>query len=163
MSAAVVSAIAALSGVGLGQLLARSAEYRKWLRSERHAAARDLLAAAEALRTYAVRQIGDRYKGTIREDSADTYVAALERLSLALEAVRTVYPAPVAALGDQLETAAHAFASVLAELEQEQGQGPSLGDTYMTARAKFTDAARRLVAPTLASRLRAALSTGTAY
>lgn len=94
MSAAIVSAIAALSGVALGQLLARSGEYRKWLRFERHATARDLLAAAEALRTHTVRQIGDRYEGTVRIDAADTYIAALERLSLALEAVWTIYPCP---------------------------------------------------------------------
>jgi len=82
--AAVISAIAELSSVGLGQLLARSAEHRQRLRSERNAATCDLLAAI-----------------------------------------------------------AHTFAS--ADSGAGAGPGTRLGDTYMMARAKLTDAACRLI------------------
>lgn len=47
VDAVAISAVAALAGVVLGQLLARGGEYGKWLRQERQGAAAELLAAGE--------------------------------------------------------------------------------------------------------------------
>jgi hypothetical protein len=169
MNAAVISAVAALGGVALGQLLARSGEYRKWLRSERHKAAAELLAAGEAMRSHLVGRIGDLYKGTVTANAGDQFLADLERLTLAAEAARTVYPATVAALAEQFEGAAHGLAGVLADVmqkeqapEKEQAPGPSPGVRYMSARSAFTEAARHLIAPTPGSRIRAAFPAGNA-
>ncbi|MBQ1020660.1 hypothetical protein KBX71_22670 [Micromonospora sp. D93] len=49
MSTPLISALAALFGVILGQLLSRSNEYNKWLRTEQHLACSRLLEASETL------------------------------------------------------------------------------------------------------------------
>lgn len=158
MNAAEISAIAALAGVALGQLLARSGEYRKWLRAERHKAAAELLAAGEAMRRHSATRIGDLYAtGTVRDGASDEYLAILERLALALEAARTVFPPPVAALAERLENAAHGLAFVPGK-KKEQAQGPTPGDMYASARAEFTGAARRLITPAPGSQARATLA-----
>jgi hypothetical protein len=151
MDAVVISAVAALAGVVLGQLLARSGEYGKWLREERHRAAAELLAAAEALRRHSAARVVGRYVGTTRDDPADEHLADLERLTLAAEAVRTVFPPTVATLADQLSDAAQELAYVGLKQRARAGE-PSPGDLYSSARAEFTGAARRLIAPTSNSR-----------
>ncbi len=145
MDAVVISAVAALAGVVLGQLLARSGEYGKWLREERHRAAAELLAAGEAIRRHSAARILDRVAGTIRDAAADEHLADLERLALAAEAVRTVFPPAVATLADLLRDTAHELAYVGFK---KQPDGPSPGDLYASARDAFTAAARRLIAPT---------------
>lgn len=70
VDAAAISAIAALAGVALGQVLARGGEYRKWLRSEQHKAAAELLAAGEAIRRHSALRLGDLYTGTVRASAA---------------------------------------------------------------------------------------------
>jgi len=96
----VISVAAALAGVVVGQLLSRSGEYRKWLRAERHRAGAELLAAGEALRRHSAGRVLAAYAGGLAaempsggvSDPAGTHLADLERLGLAVEAVRTVVP-----------------------------------------------------------------------
>ena len=145
VNAAVITAIAALAGVVLGQLLARSGEYRKWLRSERHKAAAELLAVGEAIRRHSAARIGDLYTGTVRAGGADEHLGDLERLALAVEAARTIYPPETVALIGRLEAAAHELVYVP---HKEQSQGASPGEVYASARDEFTEAVRRLIAPT---------------
>lgn len=151
MNAAEISAAAALIGVALGQLLARSGSYRKWLRAERHKAAAELLAAGEAIRKHSAGRILDAYAGTVSGDPARQHLADLERLDLALEAARTVFPAPVAAMAEQVADSARELAY---GLKHASAATSSPGDRYYAARSRFSDAARCLIAPTLGGRLR---------
>lgn len=146
MGTVVLGAVAGLAGVILGQLLARRGEDRKWLRDERHRAAAGLLAAGEALRRHSAARIVALYAGSIGDIAADEYLTDLERLGLAAEAVRTVYPPAIAALADRLHDAAQGLAYVgLAERPQAAEASP--GDLYASARDKFTAAVRRLIVP----------------
>jgi hypothetical protein len=63
----VISALAALAGVLLGGVLARNAEYRRWLRTERHKAAAELLAAGQAMQ----RNVAERFATTLPDRDAE--------------------------------------------------------------------------------------------
>lgn len=150
MNAAIISAVAALIGVALGQLLARGSENRKWLRTEQHKAAAELLATGEAIRRHRASRILDGYACTVRPDLADVYLADLERLDLALEAARTVFPADVAGLAERF---AEAVVGIARSGYDQVEKLPSPGDRYFAARSSFTKAARHLMAPTISKRL----------
>lgn len=78
-------------------------------------------------------------------------MADLERLTLAAEAARTVYPPKVAALIEQLKTAAHGLAAVM---QKDKVSGPTPGERYAAAQCAFTDAARHLIAPDMGRQMR---------
>jgi hypothetical protein len=151
VSSTVIGAVAALAGVLLGQVLARSGEFRRWLRAERHKASAELLAAGEALRRHSADRVLDAYRGDAPAgDGSGTHLTDLERLGLALEAFRTVFPGRVAALAQEFSDAARA----LAHLGVTEPPGEQPGDRYITARNKITEMARRMIAPAWGDRLR---------
>lgn len=170
MDTALAAPAAALAGVLLGGLLTRSGEYRKWLRSERHRAAGELLAAGEALRRHGAGRVlaayarGQGLDGPPGEsEDAETHLADLERLSLALEAMRTIFPARLAVLAEEFADAAGKLAIPISaqppEARPEGTPGDRMspqppearpdgtpGDRYYEARAKLTTAGRGKIA-----------------
>jgi hypothetical protein len=148
----VAGVVGALAGVVLGQLLARSGEYSKWLRSERHRSAAELLACGEAFKRHAADMIGARYAG----DPVDSegHLADLERLALALEAVRTVFPGRTGALADDFGEAAQRLTHVAAGVAEVTPGEPTPGERYDRARRSFTEDVRLLIAPTPAGWLK---------
>lgn len=159
VSAVVISAAAALVGVLLGQVLARSGEYRKWLRAERHRSATELLAAGEAVRRHsAARVLALASGGSLPAGESETHLGDLERLDLAVEGCLYGVPRRVAALAEDLGATVTAITAVglrerVAMLAEDLGVDNPIpgeqppGDTYRAARIRFTDAARRMIAP----------------
>ncbi len=148
-----LASLAGLAGVVLGQVLARSGEYSKWLRSERHKSAAELLACGEAFRRHSAALILARYRASRapEDDLGDAldpeiHLADLERLGLALEAVRTVFPRHVAALADEFGEATRRLAHVALAKPGEVSAGA--GEEYAAARQSLTDEVRPLIAPT---------------
>ena len=148
MPDAVLGIVGALAGVILGQLLARSGEYSKWLRSERHRSAAELLACGEVFRHHAADRVRAMYVG--EPIDGEVLLADLERLALALEAVRTVFPARTAALADELGEAGRQ----LTHAGETKPGVPTAGQRYEEARRRFTDEVRPLIAPSRAEWLR---------
>ena len=153
---AVISAVAALAGVLLGQALARSGEYRKWLRTERHRACAEMLAAGEALRRHSAGRVLAAYRGDpLPDDASEVHLTDLERLGLALEAFRTVFPGRVAVRAELLSDAAR----TLARLDlHEPSTERQTGNRYLMARDEVTQMARLMIAPTWGERLRSPFS-----
>lgn len=165
VSSTVVAAIAALAGVLLGQVLARSGEYRRWLRAERHKASAELLAAAEALHRRSAERLLDTHYDDPPPDDAP-YLADMERLGLALEALRTVFPGRVEPLAQEFREAAEAWERYVRKMAkyrrdpftkpdtQDSEATKSAGSRYRAARDEMTDVTRRMIAPSWVDRLR---------
>lgn len=140
METTIISAVAALAGVLLGSLLSRSGEYRKWLRTERHRAATELLAAGEAGRRGVYARHG-------REDTAavrDEVMAEAARVHIALEAAHLVFPPSVVAAANQ-------YSEITSEFLLRHWTDPTAkvepSVAYYEARRALTAAVGRLVAP----------------
>jgi hypothetical protein len=85
--------------------------------------------------------------------STATSTWSLERLALALEGVRTVFPRRAAALADEFGEATRKMAHIAtpkpADPKAAAPTGePTVGERYAEARRRFTDEARPLIAPT---------------
>ncbi|HCT79557.1 MAG TPA: hypothetical protein DGG94_14230 [Micromonosporaceae bacterium] len=110
------SAVIALAGLVVGHLLTRSGEYRKWLRTERHKAIAELLAAGEVARRHSAERVIMAYgrnfdpARTGEAEKPEVYLADLESLGLALEAERTVFPHRVGVLAERFCDRARAIA-----------------------------------------------------
>jgi len=163
VAVAIVGALAALVGVLVGGLLSYSSEYRKWLRAERHKAITELLAAGEALRRHSASRIVARYAAGQLVDlgqavgalDPDIHLADLERIGLAGQAMRTLFPTGVVEL---VEEFCHAVQAIpLVEPSSKSADQPTYekaGAAYFASRAKLVRAVRMLIATDLPERLR---------
>jgi len=142
MDSTIVSAGAALGGVLLGQVLARSGEYRKWLRTERHKAASEMLAAAEEAKRGVYARSGSKVEDY--ENVRGEAMAEASRVFSALESVRLVFPSHVVELAER-------YSDIIGQFLAEQHGNPSalIGppDEYYDVRAAFTHASGKLIAP----------------
>jgi hypothetical protein len=165
----IITPVVALIGVVVGQVLARDGDYRKWLRSTRHDAATELLAVGEAVREHAATRIGARYalgqvipgepmeEQTLQGMSGEIVLGDIRRLTLAIEAVRTVFPRRVADMAETFGATVTALARLSMARPEEfpQSEGnPGQHQQYEQARRRFTEVVRSLVAPSLRDRLR---------
>lgn len=157
MDAAWISAITALGGVALGAVLTRNGEYRKWLRGERHKAATELLATGEAMRrALVVRRLSilSEKKGNAEQTRLEKEILTdQERIALALEAFRLVFPRRIAGLADEFVEAARAVARLPLD-EQPSATAPKPGQQYLERRAALIRALSPLIAPDFRERLR---------
>jgi hypothetical protein len=140
MQSAAISAVAALVGVALGQSLARSGEYRKWLRAERHRAATELLGAAEEAR----RGIYARHKGPDVSAIRDESMADSARVITALEAMRLIFPSDVIRIADQYSTIINMTLQRHFDNPDAEVEPPA---AYHETRAALSYACGRLIAP----------------
>jgi hypothetical protein len=142
MDSTVVSAGAALGGVLLGQVLARSGEYRKWLRTERHKAASEMLAAAETAKRGIYVRSGSKVEEY--ENVRGEAMAEASRVFSALESVRLVFPPRIVEFAER-------YSGIIAQFLAVQHTNPSAlvepPDEYYDVRAAFTRASGKLIAP----------------
>jgi hypothetical protein len=95
-----------------------------------------------------------RYVG--RPLDSEVHLADLERLALALEAVRTVFPRRTGALADEFGEAAQRLSHVASGVAEVTPDEPTPGDGYQDARRRLTEDVRPLIAPTAAQWLKPA-------
>jgi hypothetical protein len=158
---AIVGSLAALAGVLVGGLLTYSSEYRKWLRSARHEAVTELLVAGEAFKRHSAARIVARYSQGVdlgqqaERYDPETHLADLERISLACEAMRTLFPTGVMVLVDEFRESAQALP--LVELNAKSANQPANeqpGSIYAASRANLIRSVRIMIAASLTERLR---------
>jgi hypothetical protein len=144
-----ISAITGLSGVTLGALFARSGEDRKWLRMEQHKATAELLAAGEAMRTiFTDRAVTGLYENPDKSEPnrRKAITTGGERLELALQAFRLVFPNDTAAVAEAFCESARKIRHL--RLDSPEVDPASLAYRYFDRRAALTDAARlKIVRP----------------
>jgi hypothetical protein len=162
VTVAIVGPLAALVGVLVGGLLTYSSEYRKWLRAERHKAVTELLAAGEAMRRHSAARIAARYAASRLVDleqaagalDPEIHLADLERIDLASEAMRTLFPTVVVELVEEFCAAAQALPHVEFTARAADEPAKGAGEMYFASRAKLVRAVRTMIAANLTERLR---------